>query len=65
MIGFQAAFLKQLLNIPQRQGIAKVPADRTCLTTIIVFAEHRGPTCWQVSVDVADHPSVEAIGLAE
>ncbi len=29
MIGFQAAFLQQLLNIPQRQRISKIPADRT------------------------------------
>jgi hypothetical protein len=27
MIGFQAAFFQQLLNIPQRQRISKVPAD--------------------------------------
>jgi uncharacterized protein (DUF2252 family) len=29
MIGFQAAFLQQLLNIPQRQRISTIPADRT------------------------------------
>src|ERR1700730_6425481 len=29
MIGFQAAFVQQLLNVPQRQRISKIPADRT------------------------------------
>jgi len=29
MIGFQPAFLQQLLNIPERQRISKIPADRT------------------------------------
>src|SRR5450631_632808 len=29
MIGLQAAFLQQLLNIPERQRISKMPADRT------------------------------------
>src|SRR5450631_1484866 len=40
MIGFQAAFLQQLLNVPQRQRISKIPADRAenerrfCLTPL-------------------------------
>src|SRR5450755_2224519 len=29
MIGLQAAFLQQLLNIPRRQRITKIPADST------------------------------------
>jgi hypothetical protein len=37
MISFQATFFQQLLNIPQRQRISKIP-DRTENETRFLFA---------------------------